>query len=415
MSGWMSWFGHIVAGSLYGLGFGSYFALLLAEFNLIDYQPGNPAATFFFTINLGFYKIPFGWDKLFAIFIILLFLFINYMGSSETGGIGNLITVTKIIIILVFIVSGLIFALQEPLSSVTKLTPVVPQELLHKYPSFLSVKAFPIFITMGFTFIAFEGFEIIVQSGEEVKAPNLNVPKAVFLALMIVVPIYVLVSLVAIIAIRPSGGQTSYQFLASSGELGLAEAARQFMPFGVIIMLIGGFVSTLSALNATTFSSSRVAFVMGRDKLLPTAMSDINEARHTPHWAISSSGLVMLLVALFLPIDDVASAADLLFIVLFIQVNYAAIKIRNKHKDKLFYGYVVPGLSIVVTLAIMLNFTLGLGLLFHSPLAFIGSIIWLLLGVVVYYAYSKHRIDENPSGDSFDPYTVEDLAEEHLI
>ena len=60
-----------------------------------------------------------------------------------------------------------------------------------------------VFTAMGLTYIAFEGYEIIVQSGEEVVDPGTNVPKAVFYSLALVVPIYVLVAFVTTTVLSP--------------------------------------------------------------------------------------------------------------------------------------------------------------------------------------------------------------------
>ena len=71
---------------------------------------------------------------------------------------------------------------------------------------------------MGLTFIAFEGYEIIVQAGEEVKDPRKNIPRAVFLSLAIVVPIYMLVAFVVIGAVDPPAGQTYPRMAGRSGR-----------------------------------------------------------------------------------------------------------------------------------------------------------------------------------------------------
>jgi amino acid transporter len=86
LSGWMSWFAHAVACSLYALGFGAYFELVLKEFGLL-----LPA--------WGFLS-P---QKVLAIGIAIVFAYVNFRGASETGKIGNLVTMTKIAILGVFI------------------------------------------------------------------------------------------------------------------------------------------------------------------------------------------------------------------------------------------------------------------------------------------------------------------------
>src|SRR4030042_4444408 len=90
LSGWMSWFAHAVACSLYALGFGAYFGHVLNEIG-------------FSVPHWGFVS-P---EKLLAAGIAVLFAYINFRGASETGKIGNLVTMAKIIILLIFIGFGL--------------------------------------------------------------------------------------------------------------------------------------------------------------------------------------------------------------------------------------------------------------------------------------------------------------------
>jgi amino acid transporter len=69
---------------------------------------------------------------------------------------------------------------------------------------------------MGLTFIAFEGYEIIVQTGEEVKTPKRNIPRAIFISLAIVVILYCLVAFVSIGAISPQG-IPAWRFIGEGG------------------------------------------------------------------------------------------------------------------------------------------------------------------------------------------------------
>ena len=386
LSGWMSWLAHIVAGSLYSLGFGSYFVFLLEELGFLP-EDANKAVL----------------EKVFAVIIILLFLLVNYLGSSETGSVGNIITVTKVIIIAVFILSGLWAALKAPNLRFRNLEPIIPPERT----------IFSILTAMGFTFIAFEGYEIIVQTGEEVEQPNRSIPRAIFFSLLIVVPIYFFVGLVSLTAITPAPGEETWQFLSSIGELGLAEAARQFMPLGVGLMLFGGLVSTLSALNATIYSSARVSFVMGRDKLLPRAFNQVNEWRRTPHVAILVSGAIMIGIAVFLPIDDVASAADLLFVLLFLQVNLSIFKIRSKYGEQLFYGYKIPLYPVLPIISVATQIILGVALILHSDVALIGASLWLVIGTIVWFGIIKRNLTEEIT-DSFAHYIIKPKVEENM-
>jgi len=354
LSGWMDWFAHSVAGSLYALGFGAYFLEFLDALGV--HIPGG-----------GVVK------KILAVALILLFIYINYKGASETGTVANLVASIKILILGLFIFSGFFIMFKDP-------------QWYLKFEPFLPKGVGGVLMAMGLTFIAFEGYEIIVQAGEEVREPKKNIPRAVFLSLAIVVPIYVLVAITALGAIESE--VPTWQFLAEGKELGLVDAARQFMPLGAALLIFGGLVSTMSALNATTFSSTRVSFAMGREYNLPTIFRRIHPHNRTPYTALFISGGLIIFMALALPIEDVASAADIMFLLLFIQVNISAIIIRHREGDKLEYGYKTPFFPLIPILGVV-SLILLAGYMFHfSPKAWYATLIWISLGILVYYAYS---------------------------
>jgi amino acid transporter/nucleotide-binding universal stress UspA family protein len=364
LAGWMSWFAHSVAGSLYALGFSSYLGFVLQEFG-VESVMGLPIEAALFQKGL-------------AVLIALIFIAINFKGVSETGLAGNIVTVTKVLIIGLFIVSGLWVMFGEP-GHWQKFTPFAPEG----FSGVLSA--------MGLTYIAFEGYEIIVQAGEEVKNPKKNIPRAVFWSLLIVIPIYILVAIVAVGAVDTGTTQATWQWLGDAGELGLAEAARQFMPLGTSLLLVGGLLSTMSALNATTFSSTRVSFAMGRDRNLPDFFSKVNEATRTPYLALMASGTLIILMALAVPIEDVAAAADVMFLLLFLQVNLAIITIRRKYGDKLEYGFLIPFFPATPILAIVLMIGIAVFMFHFSPIAWFFVIGWIGSGFLIYYTYARKR------------------------
>ena len=251
---------------------------------------------------------------------------------------------------------------------------------------------------MGLTFIAFEGYEIIAQSGEEVIDPDRNIPRAIIYSIIISVVIYILVSVTAIGATMPPAGMKVWDYLAQQKEIAVVEVAQQTFPLGIgaIILLISGLVSTMSALNATTYSSSRVSFAMGRDHNLPPIFSRIHSVRHTPYLAVIISGGLMLAMAWSLPIEDVAAAADIMFLLLFLQVNVAIMTLRHKMPE-LKRGFLVPFFPIVPILAIIANAFLAIYLFTFSPTAWFTAIGWLIVGSLIYLSYFKAvEIKERP-------------------
>ncbi|MFC1974846.1 amino acid permease [Chloroflexota bacterium] len=358
LGGWMSWFAHAVAGSLYALAFGSFAAELYLMVGLPDFGLGAES------LRLVFMTL-----------IIVAFTYLNYRGASETGKVGNVVTITKVIILGFFCIFGLVAMFQDPASWLPRFT-----------EGFLPSGSVGVLVAMGLTFIAFEGYEIIAQSGEEIKDPKRNLPRATFISIGVVVFIYILVAFVVIGAITPPEGMAAYEFLGAKGEIAIVEAAAQVMPYGALILLISALASTMSALIATTYSSSRVSFAMGRDVNLPKIFAKIHPVRHTPYWAVIISGLLIGVMAWSLPLKDVAAAADLMFLFLFIQVNISLMRLRLRRPD-LDRGFITPFFPLVPILAIVAMTALAIFLFTFSPIGWYVALGWIVAGMLLYWGY----------------------------
>jgi amino acid transporter len=361
ISGWMAWFAHIIAGSLYAVGFGAFLYYMLGP-NVIGVLSDQPL--------LG--VMPF--DKLLAVGAVAAFTYINIRGTSETGKTGTIVTVVQL---------GAIFALIGAGFWTMYNTP----GWTANFSDFAPMGMVGIVAAMGLTFIQFEGYEIIVQTGEEVKNPKKNIPRAIFISLALVVTLYCVVAFVSIAAISPEG-IAAWEFIGSNGELGIMKAAEIFLPYGTLIVLAGGMVSTLAALNATTFSSARVSFAMGRHYNLPHRLSSIHPVNRTPHVAIMISGIIMAFVAYALPLTDIAVAAGVIFLLLFTQVNIAVITIRRIYGDRLSYGFKTPLFPVIPIIGIFLKLGLALYLLVTQPLSWGITVLWILVGFVLYRMYT---------------------------
>ncbi len=361
LSGWMSWFAHAVACAVYALGFGAYFGYVLNE---LGYQVPHwsflPPQTFL------------------AVLVAILFAYVNYRGASETGKVGNIVTGTKVVILLIFIAFGVEFVFHQTHWEASGFTPFMPNGWSGV------VKA------MGLTFIAFEGYEIIAQSSEEIKDPKKNIPRAVFYSLVIVIPIYLLVAFVALGGVHPPNGMTPWAYLGHQKEIALVDVARHFFHGGALMVLLAGLISTMSALNATVFSSSRVAFAMGRDRNFPGFFSRVHAKRNTPHYAIVLSLVIVIFMAVSLPIQDVATASDVMFLLIFLQVNLALIRLRKK-RPELDRGYFVPIFPWLSITGIVCNFALAAYMFTYSLRAWLVALGWIGAGVLIYKFYAGTR------------------------
>jgi amino acid transporter len=365
ISGWMAWFAHIVAGSLYAVSFASFLNGLLMQLNLFK-DVGSEGTL----LILGIIPL----DKVIAIASVAAFTYVNFKGTSETGKTGDIVTVIQLGLIFALIGAGLWTMHANPGWRIN-------------FSDFMPMGIAGVVAAMGLTFIAFEGYEVIVQTGEEVKNPKRNIPRAIFISLSAVVVLYCLIAFVSVGAIFPEGGITSWKFIGEQGELGISAAAELIIPYGAFIVLGGGMISTLAALNATTFSSARVAFAMGRHYNLPHKFSAIHPKNKTPYIAILLSGLIMAVMASGLPLDQIAIAAGVIFLLLFTQVNLAAINIRRIYGDKLDYGFKTPFFPVIPIIGIFLKIGLAIYLLVTEPLSWVITIVWVAIGFAVYRVY----------------------------
>jgi basic amino acid/polyamine antiporter, APA family len=362
ISGWMAWFAHIVAGSLYAVGYGSFQYSLLQMLGIVGDQP-------------LFGIIPV--DKLIAVLSIAAFAYVNVKGASETGKLGIIVTVIQLGTIFALIGAGFLTIDNDPNLSSNFMS------------NFAPIGIGGIVAAMGLTFIAFEGYEIIVQTGEEVKNPRRNIPRAIFISLTLVVILYCLVAFVSISALSPqdTGGIPAWIFVGESGDLGISKAAEIFLPYGSFIILAGGIVSSLAALNATTYSSARVAFAMGRHYNLPHQLSNIHHKFKTPYVATIISAIIMATMAYALPLTEIALASGVIFLLLFTQVNISVITIRRMYGDKLHYGFKTPFFPVIPLIAIFLKIGLAIFLLITQPTSWLISVLWIAIGFAIYRIY----------------------------
>ena len=372
-AGWLLWFAYTVACSLYALGFAGYFW----EF-FLKYVPGIAGLAFSVT---GEHAAV----LLIALAVGVFFVRLNVRGAEVTGKAENVLTLTKLLVLAVFIGYGLKAVGADPAQAREAFNPFMPTGLGG------------VIAAMGLTFIAFEGYDLIATVAEEIKEPERNIPKATFIALGITIVMYLLILFVSLAAVTPEDGIPSWRLLGNYGETAIVRAADGFMPaFGVAVIVFGGLLSTMSALNATVMASSRVAFSMARDRWLPRSVARIHPERRTPHVAILATGAILLAMALALPLEAVGSAASLIFLITFAMVNLSVIVLRRKAPE-IKRRYRVPLYPFVPIMGIVLNLALALYQFKFQPLAWYVTIGWIVFGLILYYGhFGKEAAAERP-------------------
>ena len=359
LSGWCSWMASTVACSLYAVSFGYFLYELVFEFLGVEMAWGT---------------VP-GWELAFSIGIVMLFGLINYRGVQLSGKVGGVIALTILAVLTAYIAYGVKHMALHPELFVFNFSPILPMGLAGV------IQAAALF------YIAFEGSEIQAQTGEEVENPAKVLKIGLFASWGIVSVFYVLIAFV-IIGTTDGGGVPSWKLLESLSERAIIESASQVMPFGYIVLLVGGILANVAALNATIYSSSRILFSLGRDKLVFSRLGVMHPVNYVPTRALLVSLLAIIMISTFLPLKDIAGVADILFIVLFMLLNYAYIELRRQ-KPEAKWRYVVPFEPYLPLVAIVFYLMLGVALFHVSAVAVYALIGWVLLGLVNYFAYAK--------------------------
>ena len=359
LSGWMSWFAHAAAAGLYALSFG-YYA---------------------FEIFKVIFKDDFGLDllsieKIFGIGIVVILGYLNWKGAKSSRLTGNIVDGVLIGVLALFILAGAIKIFSAPAISFAQYTPFLPNAI------------FGIISAAALFYIAFEGSEIQVQTGEETKDPKRALRVGLFGSWAIVSAIYILVAAIIMGATHVDG--PIGQVLSGWGEGAIAKSAAGFLPFGYFVMLVGGVLANLGALNATIYSCSRVAFALARDRNIWTRLANIHLKNLSPHLAVVISTLLIAAMVGFLPLFDVAALASLLFILLFLQLNIAGINIHYKWPDTQ-WAYRVPMFPITPLIAVVAYILLAITMLQVNLSAWVIAAFWMLLGLINYFSYVQTR------------------------
>lgn len=169
-------------------------------------NPGSFAATLFHSAT-G-HAVGSWFSSTSAVTALLSFLCVNYRGAGQTGRVEIVFTGFKIAVLLVVVAFGLgaITAKAEPAVS---FTPFLPEGVVG------------LWVAMGLVFIAFEGYEVIVQTAEEVENPKKTIPQAILISICVAIVIYVLIAVVMLGAVTaPPPGRKSTSTWANSANSG---------------------------------------------------------------------------------------------------------------------------------------------------------------------------------------------------
>jgi amino acid transporter len=302
--------------------------------------------------------------KLIAVGCCLFFMLVNIVGVKHAGRFQIALVLSLISILLLYILRGFLF--------------IQPQRFFPFMPFGLG----SVFATAGLVFVSFGGLTKICCVAEEIKNPGRNIPLGMFLAFGIVMILY------AAVVFITAGLLDSTELSNSLTPISLG--ARAFMGnWGALILGVAALLAFISTANAGILTASRDSMAMSRDCLLPKFFQRINARFKTPHFSIIITTAFMIIVILFLSLENLVKTASSLKILLFMFVNLSLIVMRESkiqsYRPK-FRSPLYPWIQILGIIGYgFLIFEMG-----RVPLSITG--IFIISALVWYLVYARNRV-----------------------
>ena len=336
--GWWVVFGYISTLALYAYTFASY---AISGFAIADNE----------------------WSrKLVAGFVILVFTLVNVWSVKGMGKIEDLMVYAKLVILVI-----ISFVLIN--SSQTTLPVLLENNGDTDLVSIL--------IVASITFVAYEGFQLVIHAMNEMDAPEKNIPKAIYSAIFIAILIYVVISLGAILAIP-------FEDIEQNKEYALAAGAGNVLGhWGIDLVILGALLATSSAISGTLFGASRLMSVIAKDGYLPKFL--IKRINHIPVYAIVTMAILSFVLVLMGGLELLLEFGSVTFLLVSLLMAYANYTIRDLTNSSLILtSLAILGLMSGTILIFYYEFTTQLHQMF-----FIGWIYILL--AIGSWLYSKNK------------------------
>lgn len=338
--------------------------------------------------TLGLFGLTVDWGP---VFIVAVFTGLLVLGTKMSARVNNVFTTIKVGIVVFVIVVGLTYF------DAGNLTPFVPpavptggasgdawsQSLFSWATGAAPAKYGLAGVLSGaaLVFFAFIGFDVVATSAEEVRDPQRTLPRGIFGGLALVTLLYIGVSLALT-------GMVPYTALAAAEHPSLATA---FIAVGAgwaaQVISVGILVGLTTVIMVLLMGLSRVLLAMSRDGLLPRWLSVTSPTRKTPVRLQLLTGAVVALLAGFTRVEVLEEMINIGTLSAFVLVSIAVVVLRRTRPDlprayRVPFSPVLPILSAVLCLWLMLNLT---------TLTWVRFVVWLLLGVLVYFAYGRRH------------------------
>lgn len=338
-----------------------------------------------------------GTVDLMAVLLVIVLGVLITVGIRESMRVNLVLVAVKLFIVLFVIIAGLLFV------NPANYSPFVPDaaprdngsgltQPLLQFFSGIEPTAFGvggIFAGAALVFFAYIGFDVVATAAEETKRPQRDLPIGIIASLIICTILYGAVALVVT-------GMVPYDKLDPAAALANAFAFHGQTWMATVIS--AGAVAGLTTVVLTLMiGATRIIFAMSRDALLPRRLAKVHPRFRTP-WVISLIvTVVVALVAGLTPVGVLEEMVNIGTLSAFVLVSVGVIVLRRRRPD-LERGFRVPlspwlpAVSAAVCIYLMLNLTVETWLRF---------LIWLAIGFVIYFAYSRRHSRLAKGGDLY--------------
>lgn len=228
-------------------------------------------------------------------------------------------------------------------------------------------------------FFAYVGFDAVSTAAEEAKNPQRDVPFGILFSLVFCTAIYIVVAGL-LTGIVPYTQLNVPSPVAHSLQLLGINWASALVATGVI----AGLTTVMLVLY---YGLTRVFFAMSRDGLLSPFFAEVHPKTKTPVRVIGLCGLLIAMIAGFIPLGELAELVNIGTLAAFVLVclGVIALRINQPHLHRPFKNPLNPVFPLLGA------FSCSALMAFLPWVTWVRFAVWLVIGVIVYFSYSIHH------------------------
>jgi APA family basic amino acid/polyamine antiporter len=313
---------------------------------------------------------------LIAFFAILAVTTVLVIGIKESANLNSAVVIVKLAVVLVFIGVVGVYFFKAPHIFKANWHPFIPPNT----GTFGQYGWSGIARGAAVIFFAYIGFDAVSTAAQEAKNPKKDMPIGILGSLVICTILYIVVSGLLT-------GVVSYTALNVSDPVAVGIDAVPGVRWGSFLVKIGAIFGLGTVMLVMLLGQSRVFYSMSRDGLLPPWASKIHPRFRTPYVSSILVGLFVAVFAATIPIGVLGELVSIGTLLAFIIVCAGVWVLRRRRPDmerpfKTPWVPFVPIMGIVISGYLMASLPLD---------TWLRLIVWLILGMVIYFTYSRHH------------------------